>query len=178
MKTLTPVLVAIGMVLFPAGLALAKDGSDDVKIGLQLGTSVSVERGGNDDSTKSGNSVRAKIEDGDSSSDDSTLRASGSASSNANVRGEDRSDDKDKIERSSSTSSDDNGRGREKGMNRFSAFFSWLFGLPATTTVGDIRANIVASTTATTSSSQGLGFWARIFGFFNFGNNRGDGTED
>ncbi len=48
------------------------------------------------------------------------------------------------------------------------AFFHWLFSLPATTTIGDIRAQIEASTTASTSPAKGLGFWAHIFGFLGF----------
>ena len=49
-------------------------------------------------------------------------------------------------------------------------FFRWIFSLPATTTVGDIRTAIEASTTAsTTSGSQGLGFWAHFMSFFHFG---------
>ncbi len=74
------------------------------------------------------------------------------------------------ITRSHATGTDENGNGKGGGHGNFiSNFFQWLFGLPATTTVGDIRAAINASSTASTSPSQGLGFWARFFGFFHFG---------
>lgn len=65
----------------------------------------------------------------------------------------------------------DNGHGFGKGGIR--AFFSWIFGFPASTTIGDIRAEMTATTTVGASHSEGLGFWARIFGAFHFG-----GTKD
>lgn len=44
-------------------------------------------------------------------------------------------------------------------------FLRWLFGLPATTTVADIRAEIQASTTASTTNprGEGLGLFRNLF---------------
>lgn len=67
------------------------------------------------------------------------------------------------------STSGDKGKGEEMGKGGIRAFFSWILGLPASTTVGDIRAQIAATTTASASHSEGLGFWARIFGAFHFG---------
>lgn len=64
------------------------------------------------------------------------------------------------------------GKGEGIGKGGIAGFFQWLFGLPASTTIGDIRTQIEASTTASTTSPgnpQGLGFWAHIFDFFHFG---------
>jgi hypothetical protein len=67
-----------------------------------------------------------------------------------------------------STTTEDKGQGWGKGGIR--SFLSFFFGLPASSTVGDIRAGMTATTSADTSKSQGLGFWARILGAFKFGN--------
>ncbi|MDP3645810.1 MAG: hypothetical protein Q8R25_01870 [bacterium] len=63
------------------------------------------------------------------------------------------------------------------GKGGVRGFLSFLFGLPASTTVGELRAEMTATTTnsigsgqgSSTSKSQGLGFWARILGVFHFG---------
>ncbi len=69
--------------------------------------------------------------------------------------------------------------GRGFGKGGLVGFFRWIFGLPDDTTVGEIRTELQATTTLSTSSgqavstdssSQGLGFWARIFGFLSLGN--------
>ncbi|MBI3630788.1 MAG: hypothetical protein HY221_00410 [Candidatus Sungbacteria bacterium] len=69
------------------------------------------------------------------------------------------------------STTDKEGKGPKNGLHIGLPFFlQWLFGLPATTTIGQLRADIQASTTAsTTSPSQGPGFWAHLFGFFHFG---------
>ena len=46
------------------------------------------------------------------------------------------------------------------------SFVSFFFGLPASTTVGELRAQLAATTSTDISKSQGLGFWGRIFGAF------------
>lgn len=84
-----------------------------------------------------------------------------------------RQDSKQKENRGEkSTTTDDEGKGWGRGGIR--SFLSFFFGLPASTTVGDLRNELTAkgsaSAAASTSKSQGLGFWARIFGAFKFGN--------
>ncbi len=88
---------------------------------------------------------------------------------------------RDKNERATST--EDRGDDRDRGDMRKGGvreFFSWLLGLPATTTVGDIRAQLAATTTASTTAEvppRGVaGFFQHflegIAGFF--GRGRGD----
>lgn len=82
----------------------------------------------------------------------------------------------------SSSDEDDNASSTkdkdEHGHRGFiGAFLEWLFNLPSDTTVGDLRAHIIASSTATTTASttpalpKGLGFWAKLFEFLHWGNN-------
>jgi len=63
----------------------------------------------------------------------------------------------------------------DRGPRGLTFFLRWLFGLPASTTIADIRAEIGATTTASTtigtSTPQGLGFFARLFSLFHFGTN-------
>lgn len=67
-------------------------------------------------------------------------------------------------------------------MFRLPSFFQWLFGLPATTTIGDLKTQLQASTTVDVNASgtpshgeegqgngNGGGFFARFFSFFGFG---------
>lgn len=44
-----------------------------------------------------------------------------------------------------------------------------LFGLTSGSSTADVRAEMNASTTASTTPSQGIGFFARLMGLFNFG---------
>ena len=70
-------------------------------------------------------------------------------------------------EATTTTENDGTKGGGGKGV--LSGFWQWLMGAPATTTLGDIRAHIEASTTASTTVSAGShGFLARLFGFFHF----------
>jgi len=67
-----------------------------------------------------------------------------------------------------SSSKEDNGNHYGFGRGGIRGFFDWLFGLPASTTVGDIRTQMAATTTSeSTGSSQGLGrFFHDLFGSF------------
>lgn len=76
-----------------------------------------------------------------------------------------------------SSSSPKHGDDNRQGL-KLPSFLQWLFGLPATTTVGDIRAQIQASTTVDVNASgtpaEGHeggngGFFAHFFSFFGFG---------
>ncbi len=51
------------------------------------------------------------------------------------------------------------------------SFWNWILGLPATTTIGDVRAQIVASTTAssTVQTHVNESFLERLVNFFRFG---------
>jgi hypothetical protein len=72
-------------------------------------------------------------------------------------------------------SADHNSKGGNiKERSMFSAFFSWFMGLPATTTVGEVRSTLGASTTtgvASTSlqNSTQIGFFQSLMHFFRFG---------
>ena len=69
---------------------------------------------------------------------------------------------------------DDNSRhGGDVRGNRIVGFLAWIFGQPDSTTIGDIKTQMQASTTLNTptaGNSEGLGFFARLFGFFRHDN--------
>lgn len=72
------------------------------------------------------------------------------------------------------TSTENQGEhGHGGGNGVFASFWSWLFGLPATTTVGDIRTQLQASTTASSSAGvhtqADVGFFGHLLQFFHFG---------
>lgn len=73
-----------------------------------------------------------------------------------------------------STSTENHSENKGNIQSTFSSFWKWIMGLPATTTVGDIRSQAESSTTATTTTkvSEPVGFFARLFGFFHFGGNK------
>ena len=60
------------------------------------------------------------------------------------------------------------GEGNANEQPARESFWEWLFSLPATTTVGEIRAELTASTTvhATTQTPAKTGFFGHLFGFF------------
>lgn len=200
MKTLTPVLVAMSMVLFPVGLALAKDGGGNagsppprggLGIFQHLETNLEFMWGhkgnGNDEGVRVTASTSAQV---DTNDDATTTRRGPRPEDVRNIR-EDRPlrpsatstrpfatstlqhGNGDFEHGSSTASTTKNYEGFGKGG--IPAFLRWLFGLPATTTIGDIRAQIGATTTASTtggiSTPMGLGFWAHLFDFFHFGGN-------
>ncbi|MBI3572469.1 hypothetical protein HY091_02990 [Candidatus Kaiserbacteria bacterium] len=73
-------------------------------------------------------------------------------------------------ERNQEASSTENGyQGKEHGIPFL--FWSWLFGLPATTTVGELRAELQASSTASSSPPvpRAERFFRHFFRFFGFG---------
>lgn len=169
--TITRVLVAVSMVFFPAGVALAdSDGQKGPSEGRGLGIFQHMESNfdflfGHEDQddedvgarTTASTTLRMKIED------------------RREDRGERREDGREnREERASSTASSTSAsstheRGRGDGPRGIPFFLQWLFGLPGTTTIADIRAEIAATSTASTTNNAGLGFWARMFGFFHFG---------
>ena len=72
-------------------------------------------------------------------------------------------------EMSSSTNADKGG-GHGTSFS-IKSFWNWILGLPATTTIGDIRSQITASTTAssTIQTQANEGFFARLLNFLRFG---------
>ena len=72
-------------------------------------------------------------------------------------------------EMSSSTDAD-KGEGH-KTFFSIKSFWNWILGLPATTTIGDIRSQITASTTATSTVNiqANEGFFERLLNFLRFG---------
>jgi len=167
-KTILAVLGAAALII-PSGLALANDGGQGIlgstgsgisghaQVGLNVGlrggdanendnssTSVDVEVGehGNATSTERGDGKQGEKERGLHAT--TTLAGQAASSTNSHVG---------------------------LGKGGIVGFFRWILGLPDTTTVGQIRADLTATTTASTTagSSQGLGFWAQVLGFFHFG---------
>jgi hypothetical protein len=146
--------VSVGIIslMLPAGIALAEGGQ-------------------NGQSGERGRGASQEQQLGERGQNDNN----GSATSSINRR-----DD----ERGNATSSERNkGQQGEKERNQkattsekrggLPAFLRFIFGLPATTTIGDLRGQMNATTTASTTqgSSNGLGIFGRLFNFFRFGRN-------
>lgn len=161
MKYKIATVLSIAALIIPAGLALAKDGGRGVfgpsgaQIAEHVQNSLNVSlRGDSDDNS----STSVDREDNERSNATSTER-------NKRQRGE---FEREKHATSTaSTTRDHEGFGK----GGIVGFFRWIFGLPATTTVGEIQAQLNSTTTASTtvSSSNGLGFWARLLGFLHLG---------
>lgn len=156
-------VVGLATLIIPAGVALAKDGGQasgsSGGAGISQGVRVNLDvnlRGDRNENEHA--STSADIEAGERGSATSTERSK-------EQRGE-----KERELHATTTASTSADRGKGLGRGGVPAFLRWLFGLPATTTVGDIRTAVQATTTAsTTSPSQGLGFWAQLFGFLRLG---------
>ena len=175
MKKRIPVLVAIiSMIALPAGMAMALEveGGSNTDVGVQtgvvhtnahaiVGVHINAEdqsdKGG-DDATEGGKPVPMLFNEGDGHGASDMHATSTRSHEDGNKGKEGKGEDKH------ATSTEKNGNGFGKGGIR--AFLSWIFGLPASTTIGDLRAEVTASTSASVSHSQGLGFWGRIFGLF------------
>lgn len=166
-KTIAVALSAVALII-PAGLALAKDGGNGVfgpsgfKIVEHVQNGLNMSLRGSDDNSST-LIDRIGREDGKHRSATSTER-------NNEKRGElerERHATSTLAGQTASTTKSHEGFGK----GGLVGFFKWFFGLPATTTVGEIRAQITATTTAgaTASSSNGLGFWAHVFGFLRLG---------
>jgi hypothetical protein len=83
----------------------------------------------------------------------------------------DGNDDRGPRNRDMNATSTEKVRGNGIGKGGMGGFLRWIFGLPDSTTVGDIRAQMAATSTAGTPHAE-AGFWARIFGSFHFGGNK------
>ena len=148
------------MLMIPAGLALAKDGQASSSRGFNffqnLQTSLGITVGKHEVDADAHESANVEVNENDKHST-STPYMSG---------------EKKGIEKHYGTTtppghvatSTDNENGHKGGII---AFLRWFFSLPATTTVGDIRADIGATSTA---SNSGLGFFAHLFSFLHIGN--------
>jgi hypothetical protein len=171
------IATALGLVtlIIPVGIALAESGGDggaQVGVGVSQNLNVGVNLGSHGDADNENASTSADVEVGEHSATTSLVGGEENGLSKhfgtTTPRGV--MHDASSTDEHGATSSEDHGNGIGRGG--IVGFFQWLFGLPATTTVGDIRAQIEATTTAsTTSSSNGLGFFARLFNFLHFGGN-------
>lgn len=176
MKTLITQAAIIGSVLlFPAGAALAKGIEIETHGSLDAGVSaVSIEIEAESHGNRGRGRDHAEDNSRNASSTASTTQKGGywsNADTAEDVRGREVGE---KHRSATSTASstrhreDNDHRGNGRG-NRVQNFLAWFFGQPDSTTVGEIKAQINASTTigsSTPGSAQGLGFFARFFGFF------------
>ena len=159
MNMYTKVGIALISLFVPAGIALADNGHG---IGAQLHNDVQIavhgDRDKGEDGVQSSTTVGLHV---DLDNDDDRGNATSTERSHGKQGDEERKEH--------ATSTDNHPVWGKKGG--LSGFFRWLFGLPASTTVGDIRAQIAATTTASTTGSNGngLGFFAHLLSFFHVG---------
>ncbi len=181
MKTFIAQAAVGGVILLmPAGLALAHGveiesrtsiDSTVAPVSIQLGAG---EHGGRGRDHAEDISARASA-----SSTASTTHKGGywsNADNNEDVRGRG-ADEGHRSATSTATTSrgigeKDRDHGNARG-NKLQNFLAWFLGQPDSTTVGQIKAEINASTTASSTqlgNGQGLGFFARLFGFLHHDN--------
>jgi hypothetical protein len=182
--TILGTIIGAAAIMATAGVAFAETGSqggadkrggDDGQRPVPTLYSDNNSVRGDDSASRSATSTRVSDDRGGSleKGDDKGGLLRGSRASDDS--GNDVNDDKG----AAASSSDDRGKSEDPGFGRggIRAFLSWIFGLPDSTTVGDLRAQMNASTTASTSSGQGVGpessgsqglgsFFKRIFGSF------------
>ena len=181
MKYLTVIATGIAVIIIPAGMALADKGGNSSSNGngdngrgqsifqhLQSNFEFIIGRHNNEktndaSSTKENEDINDNNDDATSSHKQNGERRFGPFASSTKEH---------ELHATSTHATSTNEHGNGIGKGGLPAFFQWLFGLPATTTIGDIRAEINATTSASTTnatSPQGLGFWAHFFSFFHFG---------
>ena len=174
-------LTVASLLLAPAGMVLAKGGGElgvSVQGDAQVGTAIHTTLQGNTEVHEEHGGANMKDSDARGTTGATSTRHGGHWSNSDNsedIRGAGHEEHNDKTV-SSTTKNKEHGdrddnhvRGENRGL---ASFFSWFFGLPASTTVGDIRAQINASTTVAGNGghdNEGLGFFARLFSMFNFG---------
>jgi hypothetical protein len=159
--------VALLVLLVPAGLAFAehgdsqgnsRDNSKSIQIHVQGNSKLDVnnndgESNDGNDGTISATSTIDLQEQGDTNDNEGTSTLS----------------DKSEKEHGEATSTEDRGENKVHGHGVLSSFMNWFLGLPDTTTVGQIRSTIGASTTtaSTTVVEQGrMVFFQLLMNFF------------
>jgi hypothetical protein len=181
MKTiLTQAILVSGMLLLPSGVALARGGETEThRSNDPLVPSITVPI------LQEAHGAQTRGRD---HAEDDSARATSSASSthkggywsnpdNAeDIRGE--GEEMHHNATSTATTSKHRGESNENhgGSGRSTKiqnFLSWIFGMPESTTVGDLKAILQASSTvgsSTRENAEGLGFIARLLGFFRHDN--------
>lgn len=165
MKYKIATALGLAALIIPAGMALADDGHRGLGLfeQIQAGLHVNGDADDNDASVNANASTSAHVDINDNDDDHDNATST--------ERKDGQRGDKERSEHATtSTTTKEHGVFGKGGLP---AFLRWIFGLPASTTIGDIKAQIVASssasTTMVTSTSQGLGFWAHLFGFLHLG---------
>lgn len=194
--------VSLIMLAVPAGIALAKDNGGDrpsTPPGLGLGIFQHMQsnlefmlgRGEKDDEQNddeqddedaiaSSTRGRGGREDrGMRDKREDVMERFGTTTRPGMGRGATSTDDGDDDDDDSATSSKGRGRGKDELRPGLPFFLRWLFGLPGTTTVADLRAGFGASTTISTSTLPTppitIGFFRHFFERFgNFFDRRDD----
>ncbi len=165
MKKFVSVLVGIiSLAVIPVGMAAALEieGGSDANVHVGSGIHSNVELGATvSDENKSDNGSDEEREVGKAHAS-STVQWHGKSQEHASsTKGHEDGDKGD------NASSSDHGKGWGKGG--IIGFFRMIFNLPDSTTVGQIKAKLAATTTAD-AHGEGLGLWARIMGLFHVGN--------
>lgn len=152
-------ITSIALTAFPAGMALAANDATGLGIGIGAHVNTDIDLG-----THGHIGTTSAHLDSDADVD-----ANAHASSTPWMNGE-----KNGLERHDATTTPPGHEAsstREHGGFGLHAFFSWLLGLPASTTIGEIQSGIEATSSAsTTASVPGIGFWAHLFSFFGIRN--------
>ena len=176
-NSITRALVAAAIIVTPASFAFAKQGEHipvPVLGGATVNTAIEAQaeiHGGTGRDHTEDNSVQVgatsthkggywsnsdNAEDIRGSEQTGDLHGSTTATTSRDQKGNDRDQD-------------NHGSRGSRVPGGLGAFFSWFMGLPASTTVGDVRVQLTASSSATAGHGEDLGIFARILSFFHFG---------
>jgi hypothetical protein len=177
--------VSLMMLVVPAGIALAKDGgsergspSPDTSVGISQHLEANFEitsgqgHGGENEADNATSSENTNEDQGDDSQratstpwmhgeKEGLLKHFGTTTPPGMLR------QREGGEGASSSREDRGGNGSgNEHMGGIQRLFQWLFGLPGTTTVADIRANINASASTSASSNTDVPSTPAVFNFF------------
>ena len=154
-KVLIGSIIGTAALMASTGLALADSKGLEVKLGANASAEHYVQIG----------DVSGRLDVGIKGKEGHDMGDIGDKRGEKRDREMNQRDHEEKKDHATSTRRDH--EGFDKGGIR--AFLSFFFGLPASTTVGELRAEMTATSSANVSNSQGLGFWARVFGAFRLG---------
>ena len=163
----------MSLLMLPAGIALAKERSENSNtLGVSIETSLDARSELHENNERDHDEDESVSMNGSATS---THKAGpwSNLDSSEDVRGRDNNESDEST--SSHERKDDSNRNhrRNGGGNGFASFLSWFLGLPDSTTVGEVRAQINASTTGRSSiesdEHQEVGVFARLASFFHFG---------
>ena len=174
--------MGIGALIIPAGMALADNNSSGASgsagLGVGVGVAQTVQLNVNANAQAGAQASTSRNDNAGSNASSANASENASATSsdrNKGQRGEvEREEHATQANSSAQATSGDDNRPEWGAKGGLVGFFRWIFGLPATTTVGEIRSEMQATTAvagqavSTTSPPQRLAFSGRLLSFFPF----------